>query len=313
MTDWIVLPNRMGKRRAPDARVTMTWRHDRKGQNAYIIISKTLRETLAWPDPTKVQVAHDPAHTMLRIAPAAIGRASSTRHGGTTMYLALPWVQSPPRPAAICEHRTEGDALIITLPDWARPSDATPAAPPAPKAEPAPAPKPAPQPATTPAETPRAPAAFPPPVVMSIERDALFRRIWLDASYSLPAIQAAINELPGRTIPMGSLYGIAKRLGLGPRTAAIAERSGQPADGRSKPGPKPRDAVPDLGDPLARLPLLDRNQAKTMLASNRHGASDLARHFGWEERDAIRIAAALRDEIEAEAAERRRQARSAAA
>ncbi len=61
--------------------------------------------------------------------------------------------------------------------------------------------------------------------------------------------------------------------------------------------PKPSDAAPDC--PLAKLPAEDLAEARNMIRSGKVGAKALAEYFGWEHDQAVKIAAALRDEIAA--------------
>jgi hypothetical protein len=120
------------------------------------------------------------------------------------------------------------------------------------------------------------------------EREALLRALWPDRSVSMREIVRRYNALPGRPIAGdGSLNAIVKAMGLPGRSAEIRRAREQT--------PFARDAAPD--DPLAGLIPDDLAEARRMIASNQHGARDLARHFGWDEPRAIRIAAAIRDDL----------------
>lgn len=122
----------------------------------------------------------------------------------------------------------------------------------------------------------------------SPEREALLRELWPDRSVSMREIVRRYNALPGRPIAGdGSLNAIVKAMGLPGRSAEIRRAIEQT--------PVARDAAPD--DPLAGLIPDDLAEARRMIASNQHGAKDLARHFGWDEPRAIRIAAAIRDDL----------------
>jgi hypothetical protein len=59
--------------------------------------------------------------------------------------------------------------------------------------------------------------------------------------------------------------------------------------------PKQRDADPN--DPLASLPADDLTEAREMMRGGKVGAKALAEYFGWDQDLAVKIAAALRDEL----------------
>jgi hypothetical protein len=59
--------------------------------------------------------------------------------------------------------------------------------------------------------------------------------------------------------------------------------------------PTRRDADPNC--PLLKLPPEDLAEAREMMRSSSVGATALAEYFGWEHAQAVRIAAAIRDEM----------------
>jgi hypothetical protein len=67
----------------------------------------------------------------------------------------------------------------------------------------------------------------------------------------------------------------------------------------------PRPAIPlvepardaDPNDPLASLPADDLAEAREMMRGGKVGARALAEYFGWDQELAVKIAAALRDEL----------------
>jgi hypothetical protein len=64
---------------------------------------------------------------------------------------------------------------------------------------------------------------------------------------------------------------------------------------RNSDPPKPRDADPNC--PLTKLPAEDLAEARDMMRKASIGAKALQDYFGWEHAQAVKIAAAIRDEM----------------
>lgn len=86
-------------------------------------------------------------------------------------------------------------------------------------------------------------------------------------------------------------------------TAAIPEPTPQPAP-KAKAAKPTKPAQPkvqaDPDDPLNGIPEEDLAEAAAMLKAAKVGAKALAEYFGWSQPNAVRIAAALRDQIESD-------------
>lgn len=133
------------------------------------------------------------------------------------------------------------------------------------------------------------PTIIPPPpgtIGPSAMQEQLIRELW---PQELPRAEVMrhYNALGPHEVPRISyLYPIAVRLGV---------HAVQDVPRSRRAGRKPT-VVADAADPLAALPAGDLAEARAMIA-RRGGWRDLAARFGWEERRAIAIAAALRDDL----------------
>lgn len=159
---WITLTPQRGRKVGAGEAVTMGWRKER----ASITIGGVVAGLLGWPPAARFVADYAPAAGLLRLRRVAKdGWVMSKKCSScSSCMVPLPGVKSEVRKAQQIEHRVEDGALILTVPDWARPGgspqpDTKPKAKPAPKAEtkpkaePAPA-APPPQPAAT-AQAPR--------------------------------------------------------------------------------------------------------------------------------------------------------------
>lgn len=124
MNEWIVIAPRQGKRPDSQARVTLAWRKSsQRGPEAltgYVNVAKLIASELGWPEKGWLELAHDPAGTMLRARLSDAGYRVSQTHGCATFQASLPWVEADKRPAEAVQHQVlPGGVLLITLPDWA--------------------------------------------------------------------------------------------------------------------------------------------------------------------------------------------------
>jgi pyruvate/2-oxoglutarate dehydrogenase complex dihydrolipoamide acyltransferase (E2) component len=125
MNEWILIEPRKGKRPDSQARVTLAWRKSsQRGPEAltgYVNVAKLIASELGWPEKGWLELAHDPAGTMLRVRLSDAGYRVSQTHGCATFQASLPWVEADKRPAEAVRHQVLPDGvLLITLPDWAK-------------------------------------------------------------------------------------------------------------------------------------------------------------------------------------------------
>lgn len=124
--DWIVLQPRRGKRPSENARVTLAWRtNSRKdvpgrSMTGYVNVAKAVMAQLGWQASSKVEVAHNPAGTALRVRLANSGYRCGVTNGCGTFQAFLPWVPQEPRKAEAIGFRVEGSVLLLDLPAWAQ-------------------------------------------------------------------------------------------------------------------------------------------------------------------------------------------------
>lgn len=221
-----ILPQR-GVRISTAPGVTMSWRVKTKGAPIMAVtIGAAVAMDLGWLPKQRARVRIDREAGLLRLDRTDDLSRSFALHGvKNSPVVAVNF--SPPdmavdgqQKAAPVGHRVEDGALIIELPQWARPA-------------------------------------------------------------AQPAVPAPV-----------------------PRKAApIAERALAGVIGRKTQKVAP--AVVSAG-PLAALPPDDADEARRMMRSAKVGARDLAEYFGWPQDQAVAIAAAIRDEMAAAQAERRR-------
>jgi hypothetical protein len=159
-------------------------------------------------------------------------------------------------------------------------------------------------------DAPPAPAQQPPrrhgapPHVWTPERVDALRQMYA-AGAKRWTILAHINALPGP--PCASVDALkmhAKKLGLTrPGTDTPASFAAAPPPAAPPPDALPTATQParDDSDPLTWHPADDIAEARQMMRSSKVGAKALAEYFGWALAEAQAIAAALRDQIEAEA------------
>lgn len=135
--DWIVLEPRRGKRPEENARVTIAWRASTKAANGgnltgYVTVAAAVMAKLGWTASGKVEVAHDPAGTMLRVRLAPKGYRIGVNNGCGTFQAYLPWVKCGKQKATSTAFQVDGSVLLVTLPAWAtkqgQPAPAKPAA-----------------------------------------------------------------------------------------------------------------------------------------------------------------------------------------
>jgi hypothetical protein len=124
----------------------------------------------------------------------------------------------------------------------------------------------------------------------SAEQEQLIRELWPQKGLPRADIHRRYNDLGPHQVPKSSyLYPIAVRLG-------VHCYGSQPKKGKRPVGRPPAGRQADPMDPLAALPDDDLAEARAIIR-RRGGWRDLAAHFGWPEREAIAIAAALRDDL----------------
>lgn len=207
--------------------VTIAWRHySKRGRPAAeITINSRLRAQLGWEKgmPLRIQVAPD--RSMLRLVPGNPGKKLGAHKRASAVCHRLEWVESGPRSAERVPHRIDDGALILELPDWARPAQgrAVPLVKPEPVAVQAPA-------AAEPAQSAR-PTGFSKPLKWTEERKAKLRELWPTGA-SPKAMAEALNALPGDPIPVDqvSAYALA--------ALKLPKRS-QPAPAATQPTPSP--------------------------------------------------------------------------
>jgi hypothetical protein len=209
--------------------VSLAWRlHSKRRPAAEININSKLLAQLGWTTAEKVRVLVQPDRAAIALRRAEIGKKLG-RHGGAgAICHHLNWITSDRRKAERVPHRIVVNALVLELPDWARPpldreALPAPAAPPAymsKRPEPSPTSAPTPAPAALAAPAPAA-ASEPPKAAVAVhdkatpERLAAFPSLWMNPELSVPEIQRRINDMPGpQYIGKTSMYPLAVRLGL---------------------------------------------------------------------------------------------------
>lgn len=199
--------------------VTIAWRHySKRGRPAAeITINSRLRAQLGWEKgmPLRIQVAPD--RSMLRLVPGNPGKKLGAPKRASAICHRLEWVESGPRSAERVPHRIDDGALILDLPDWARPAQGRAIRPAVPARAVIGTPVISPGPAIPPGPIvpPSAPAAAPAPSKWTPERRELLRKLWPDLDVTPAEILRQINALPGEPFAApASLYDGAKRIGL---------------------------------------------------------------------------------------------------
>lgn len=304
------------------ATVTIAHRRPSKGRpQIEILVNANLAAALGWDGGVCVRILASPAGDALAMVPDAGGKQLRARGKALTMGHRLPWMgdDAPASAAEPVAHEIQDGALCITLPVWARRLDEQAGGAWTPRAAAA----------STPAPTPAAPAPTPPREAprdkLTPEREALFRRIWLDPAKTVREVQAAVNALPGEPYSDTAMYSLAKRLGmptqrpLPPAPPAAEEPPpAKPEPPAAAPATAPTRPEPPTSTTLQRgtstvldQRALDEAEAEKLIrddSSRWHGRA-LAEEYGWPLDEAGNFAARIRAKI---ATERRDAALKAA-
>jgi hypothetical protein len=254
-----------------------------------ITISGDLATALCWQPKGRVQAQIDRAAGLLRLA-AGDGFALYGKAGSPMVFCRLRLGNGPVehQPAREVDHRIEDGALILTLPDWARPPQGR--ALPLVEAThpPAHAPDPPPAPVSAAGPTDKATPA----------RLALVKELWPNPEIGVAEIMRRVNELPGEPYTTSpAMYGLAKRVGL------PTIRQPAPAAAPQAPVPAPAARAPENREPTPAEE--DEREAEQMVIAGQ-GARAIAEEFGWTLADTQAFVARVREKIAAQ-----RQARAA--
>lgn len=304
-------------RRTPT--VTVALRHPGKGRHALeILVYAAMAAQLGWQGGVRVRVLVSPDRRRLALRPDESGKKLRDRSGSLAMSHSFDWLlEREARASEPVQHQVLDGALVLDLPDWAWPEGVT--APP-PEAS-----------AITAAElnalsedlavriaerrAAGSPAAHggPRPSKMTPEREALFRRLWLDPAHTAKAVLQAVNALPGEPYETAqALYSLARRLGMPTQrplpagdTAAPAAHAAEPAPATSPPAAEAARPAPAAASPAPSPVAADEERdAEDAIRADpeRRGARWLAEEYGWTLERAQRLVFRVRETMRAEAA-----------
>lgn len=251
---WVDITNTIAANRRA-ANVSIAWRRPKKGRPMLeFLINNKLAAQLGWTGAICAGILVAPDRSAIAFLPRDDGKALRDRSGGLAVTQRAEWIDAalPAQPAEIAPHRIEGTALVVTLPAWAR--EDAPAETPAPAADP------------TPTAAPRRGGAQ--PSKLTPEREATFRRLWMDPTVTVRQVLDAVNALPGETYATPqSMYSLAVRLDL-------------PAERRAVVAVEARPAAPPPADGQAE----DEREAAALVRGNPerwHGRA-IAEEYGWD-------------------------------
>lgn len=275
--------------------VTVALRHPGKGRRALeILVYASLATQLGWQGGVRVRVLLSPDQRRLALRPDESGKKLRDRSGSLAMSHHLEWLlQQEARSAEPVRHEMLDGALVLDLPEWAWPDSPHPAT------------------AITAAELnalgdaldaaivqrrepprPVAPGG-PRPSKLTPEREALFRRLWLDPAQRPSMVLQAVNALPGEPYEsQQALYSLAKRLGLPTqRPLPAADATAPPATATAPVRASPTDEE-------------DEREAEALIRQDpaRRGVRWAAEEYGWTLERAQRLVFRVREAMRAEGA-----------
>lgn len=213
--EWITLTPKRGHRIGMGETVTMAWRNTsgKSGQpRAVFTMGASVMAELGWPKKSRFAVDYAQKAGLLLLRPPTEGEtgwALGWKESCAAAPVMIPGVVSERRGTERVEHRIEAGALLITLPDWARPATQKPAS--------------APQPVAAAVAPPAAPRLItgqlrsPEPSLLTPERADLFRVLWEDGVTTKAEIARLVNQTSPHVPPFqgkSAMNDIANRLGL---------------------------------------------------------------------------------------------------